>query len=370
MDRNIPFFNYSALFKLKEKEIMDTLHDVLSRGAYILQKDLEDFEENLKKYLNVKYVFGVADGTNALLISLWAAGIGSGDEVIMSSHTYIATAASVHFAGATPVLVDCGKDHMIDPEAVRSAITNQTKAIMPTQLNGRTCDMDALTEIADNNNLIIIEDAAQGLGSKYKGKFAGTFGAAGTFSFYPAKLLGCFGDGGAIVTNDDEMAKQISLLRDHGRNEEGEVVTWGTNSRLDNVQSAILDLKLKTYDDDVNRRREIAGMYHERLESISGIMLPPGPEDSVEHFDVYQNYELETDQRDELKQYLSECGVGTIIQWAGTAVHQFNGLGFDDISLPTTEKMTARFLMLPMHTALSDDDVAYVCDCIVKFYTK
>lgn len=366
----IPFFNYQALFKLQEKEIMDTFHDVLSRGAYILQKDLEDFENNLKKYLNVKYVFGVADGTNALLLSLLAAGVGAGDEVILSSHTYIATAASVHFAGAAPVLVECGKDHMINPESVKSVISKKTKAIMPTQLNGRTCNMDALKEIADNNNLIIIEDAAQGLGSKYKEKYAGTFGKAGTFSFYPAKLLGCFGDGGAIVTNDDEMAKQISLLRDHGRNEYGKVVTWGTNSRLDNIQAAILDLKLKTFENDVARRREIASIYHDRLSIISEIILPPGPYESAEHFDVYQNYELEAENRDELKLFLAECGIGTIIQWAGTAVHQFKGLGFDDINLPITEQMTARFLMLPMHTALRDEEVEYVCSCILKFYKK
>lgn len=366
----IPFFNYQALFKSKEKEIMTTFHDVLSRGAYILQKDLDQFEENIKNFLDVKHVFGVADGTNALIIALLAAGIGKGDEVILSSHTYIATAASVHFAGATPVLVECGKDHMIAPHAVKQAVTGKTRAIMPTQLNGRTCDMDALQEIADENDLIIIEDAAQALGSKFKGRSAGTFGKAGTFSFYPAKLLGCFGDGGAVVTNDDEMAKKISLLRDHGRNEEGEVIGWGTNSRLDNIHAAILDLKLKTFDDDIKRRREIAGMYHDRLSTIDQLILPPDPNADDIHFDVYQNYELEAERRDELKQYLADNGIGTIIQWAGKAVHQFDGLGFDDVRLPVVEKMTSRFLMLPMHTALKDEEVKYICDCVVAFYAQ
>ena len=230
--RNIPFFNYPALFKTQEKEIMDTLHDVMSRGAYILQKDLEEFENNIKELIGVKHVFGVADGTNALILALRAADIGAGDEVIMSSHTYIATAASAHFVGAKPVLVECGADHMIDPESVEKAITDKTRVIMPTQLNGRTCDMDALHAIADKYGLIIIEDAAQALSSKFRGKCAGTFGLAGTFSFYPAKVLGCFGDGGAVVTNDDEMARKLYLLRDHGRNDEGEVVTWGTNSNF------------------------------------------------------------------------------------------------------------------------------------------
>jgi dTDP-4-amino-4,6-dideoxygalactose transaminase len=288
----------------------------------------------------------------------------------MSSHTYIATAASAHFVGAKPVLVECGADHMIDPESVERAITDKTKVIMPTQLNGRTCDMDALQEIADDHGLIIIEDAAQALSSKYKDKCAGTFGLAGTFSFYPAKVLGCFGDGGAVVTNDDEIAESVALLRDHGRNEEGEVVTWGTNCRLDNIQAAILNLKLKTFKDDMDRRREIAGMYDHALKDIDDLILPPAPDADEKHFDVYQNYELESGHRDELRSFLAERGVGTIIQWGGKAVHQFNGLGFDNVRLPVVERMTSRFLMLPMHTALTDVDVEYVCDCIREFYSK
>jgi dTDP-4-amino-4,6-dideoxygalactose transaminase len=366
--KKVPFFNYPALFKSQEKEILDTMYDVMNRGAYILQKDLVEFENNLKNFLKVKHAFGVADGTNALILALRAAGIGKGDEVILCSHTYIATAAAPHFVEATPVLVECGPDHMIDPGAVEKAVTGKTKVIMPTQLNGRTCDMDALQEIADRHGLLIIEDAAQGLGSKFKGKNAGTFGAAGTFSFYPAKVLGCFGDGGAVVTNDDKMARQLSLLRDHGRDEKGEVVTWGTNCRLDNLQAAILNLKLKTFDKDIARRREIAGMYNKALKDIPDLALPPAPDEDKKHFDVYQNYELESGRRDELKAYLAEKGVGTIIQWGGKAVHQFKGLGFDDVRLPVVEKMTSRFLMLPIHTALTDEDVGYVCDCIKDFY--
>ena len=369
MKVKVPFFNYPALFKAQEKEIMDTLHDVMSRGAYILQRDLEGFEEKIKELIGVKHVLGVADGTNALMLSLRAAGVGHGDEVILSSHTYIATAASVHFVGATPVLVECGVDHMIDPKSVESAITDKTRVIMPTQLNGRTCDMDALQAIADKHGLVIIEDAAQALSSMYKGKCAGTFGLAGTFSFYPAKLLGCFGDGGAVVTNDDNMAKRVALLRDHGRNEEGVVVTWGTNCRLDNIQAAILNLKLKTFDKDIARRREIASIYHQALKGIADLTLPPAPDENERHFDVYQNYEIESGHRDDLRDFLEEHGVRTIIQWAGKAVHQFKGLGFDNIKLPVTEKMTSRFLMLPMHTALSDEDVGYVCDCVKDFYS-
>jgi dTDP-4-amino-4,6-dideoxygalactose transaminase len=366
--RYIPFFNYPALFKSQEKEMMETLHDVMSRGAFILQQDLTKFEENLKEFLSVKHAFGVADGTNALMLALRASGISVGDEVILCSHTYIATAASVHFVGATPVLAECGADHMIDPNHAVRLLTKNSKAIMPTQLNGRTCDMDALQSIAEKHQLIIIEDAAQAFGSKFRRKHAGTFGIAGTFSFYPAKLLGCFGDGGAVVTNDDTIAEKLSLLRDHGRNKDGEVVTWGTNCRLDNIQAAVLNLKMKTFKKDIARRREIASMYHKALNEIEDLTLPPAPDEDENHFDVYQNYELESGKRNALKEYLSQNGVGTLIQWGGKAIHQFKGLGFENVNLPKTDRLFARCLMLPMNTSLTNEDVDYICDCIWQFY--
>ena len=185
-----------------------------------------------------------------------------------------------------------------------------------------------------------------------------------------APLAFILGDGGAVVTNDDNMALKISLLRDHGRDQAGEVVGWGTNSRLDNIQAAILNLKLKTFNKDIARRREIAAMYHISLKDIEELILPPAPSEDNKHFDVYQNYEIEADRRDELKGYLENNGVGTLIQWGGKAVHQFHGLGFDDIILPITEKMTSRFLMLPMNTSLTDEDIGYICNRIIKFYDQ
>ena len=365
--KNIPFFNYPALFKQHEQEYMDILHDVLSRGAYILQEDLLEFEKNLSEFLGIKHVFGVADGTNALILALHAAGIGQGDEVILPSHTYVATAASVHMVGAKPVLVECGRDHMIDVDSAKKHVTKNTKAIMPVQLNGRTSNMDAVREIADELGLTIIEDSAQALGSKYKGNPAGGFGFAGTFSFYPAKLLGCFGDGGAVVTNDDDAAEKLFLLRDHGRDHEGEVVGWGTNSRLDNMQAAILNFKLKTYSDDIKRRREIAARYEKGLSSLDTLLLPPAPVANSDHFDVYQNYEIEADSRDRLKEYLADKGIGTIVQFGGKPVHKYP-LGFEDVSLPYTESVYDKALLLPMHMALSDEEVDYVIDAIQTFY--
>lgn len=367
--REVPFFNYPALFKSKEEEYISVIRSVLAKGAYILQQEMEDFEKNTAEFLGVKHVLGVADGTNALMLALRAIDIQPGDEVILPSHTYVATASAVHYTGGTPVLVECGEDHMIDADSVRKAVTSKTRAIMPVQLNGRTANMTPILEIAKEFDLEIVEDSAQALGSRFKGQPAGSFGAAGTFSFYPAKLLGCFGDGGAVITNDDEMYEKLFLLRDHGRDTQGEVVGWGTNCRLDNVQAAILDYKLKTYDQDIKRRREIASMYQAGLGDLDELLLPPPPEEGGDHFDVYQNYEIEADERDKLKEYLRENGVGTIIQFGAKAVHQYP-LGLEHFELPYTERVYQRALLLPMHVALDNDDVNYVIEKIRAFYGK
>jgi dTDP-4-amino-4,6-dideoxygalactose transaminase len=367
--RQIPFFNYPALFAPQEQELMGVLRDVLSRGAYILQRDLKEFESNLARYLDVKHAFGMADGTNAIILALRAAGISQGDEVIVPSHTFIASVYPIKSLGAIPVLVECADDHLIDPEAADTAVTARTKAILPVHLNGRTCDMRAIQQVADRHGLLIVEDAAQALGSRFRGRFAGTFGLAGTFSFYPAKSLGCFGDGGALVTNDDKVAERVERWRDHGRDKNGVVVDWGTNCRLDNVQAAVLNFKLKGFDAAVARRREIARIYDGRLRDIEGLMLPPGPDKDPDHFDAYQNYEVQSTRRDELRAYLEQHGVRTLLQWGGRAVHQFKDLGFN-VVLPKTTLMTSRFIMLPMNTSLTDDDVSYICDVIEQFHAK
>ena len=368
--RSIPFFNYSALFSAQERELIEVMRDVCKRGAYILQKDCREFEQAISKFMGVRHVFGVANGTDALIIALRAAGIKPGDEVIVPSHTYIASAASIHFNGAVPVLAECGPDHMLDPADIETRITPRTRAIMPVQLNGRTCDMDAIMAIANKRGLLVVEDAAQALGSKFNGRMAGTFGAAGTISLYPAKLLGCFGDGGLVVTNDDRVAEQAALLRDHGRNEEGRVVAWGLNSRLDNLQAAILNFKFRTFPGDIERRRAIAALYQKGLGNVNEVALPPAPDSDLRHFDVYQNYEMQADRRDELRAHLEQNGARTIIQWGGTPVHQFRELGLTGAALPRTDRFFTRCLMLPMNTTLADDDVAYICRKIRAFYGR
>lgn len=370
MERQIPFFNYPAIFKSRKEEFLSTMTDVLERGAFIMQRDLEEFENNLAEFSGCKYAYGVADGTEAILLALLASGIKAGDEVILPSHTFVATAQAVHNIGATPVLADCGTDHMLSPESVEKKITSKTTAILPVQLNGRVCNMEKLQALATKHGLKIIEDAAQALGAKFKDQCAGTFGSAGTISFYPAKTLGSFGDAGAVLTNDSDVADMVMKLRDHGRGPDGEIVMWGYNSRMDNLQAAILNMKLKYYNEDLNKRREIAARYQKNMGDMAQLLLPPGPEADANHWDIYQNYEIEADDRDGLKDYLEKNGVRTIIQWGGKAVHQWKNLGFSADGLEYTEKMFKRCLLIPMHTFLSDDDVDYISDKIRAYYNQ
>ena len=363
----IPFFPYPELFKSDEAQLLEVLRDVCSRGAYILQKDCQQFERALEQLTGARHAIGVANGTDAIVLGLKAVGIGAGDEVILPSHTYIATAAALHWVGATPVLAECGADHMLEPADIAHRITPRTRAIMPVQLNGRTCDMARIRGIADTHGLLIVEDAAQALGSRFEGKCAGTFGAFGTYSFYPAKLLGCFGDGGAVVTDDDAIAREIRLLRDHGRDESGRVVAWGVNSRLDNLQAAVLNHKLKTFALDITRRRAIAARYQTRLGALPHLTLPPAPDADPRHFDVYQNYELEAEHRDRLREHLHANGVRTLVQWGGVPVHQFTELGFT-ARLPRTDTFFKSCLMLPMNTTLADGDIDAICALIEDFY--
>lgn len=369
MNIKIPFFNYQSLFKQQEKIFIEIFSDIGRRGAYILQKDLSDFELNIEKYTGVKHAIGVANATDAMQLLLKAGGIVSDDEVIFCSHTMIATASAIKFTGATPIPVEAGFDHLIDPQSIKKAITSRTKAIIPTQLNGRIANMCEILDIAKEYGLQIYEDSAQALGAKYKGKSAGSFGLGGCISFYPAKIIGCFGDGGMVLTNDESIYRKIKLLRDHGRSADGNVSVWGFNSRLDNLQAAILNFFLKSFDKTIKRRRDIADLYHQDLKDIDELNLPPATNSDQDHFDTYQNYEIETNKRDELKKYLADKGVGTLIQWGGKAVHEFRDLGFNQ-SLPITEKIMRNSLMLPLNMSITDEEIKYVCKSIRNFFNE
>jgi dTDP-4-amino-4,6-dideoxygalactose transaminase len=367
--RTVPFFNYPELFTAHEEEFVSVFREIGRAGAFIMQRRLEQFEKNLAAFVGARYALGVGNATDGLLYALRAAGIAPGDEVIISSHTMVATAAAVHFTGAIPVPVECGPDHLIDPLAVEAAVTPATRAILPTQLNGRVCDMSALESLASRKGLLIVEDAAQALGAQYKGRYAGTFGIASAVSFYPAKLLGCFGDGGAVITNDRRTRERVFQMRDHGRDATGRVVSWGLNSRLDNLQAAILDVQLRRYARVIARRRELAAMYEERLSDLSELALPPAPGSDPDRVDVYQNYEVEACRRDELQRHLKSRGIGTLIPWGGQPVHQMRELGFKE-NLPHTDVLFRRLLMLPLNLSLANADVEFVCDATREFYGR
>jgi dTDP-4-amino-4,6-dideoxygalactose transaminase len=228
--------------------------------------------------------------------------------------------------------------------------------------------MDRLTSIARKNNLVIVEDAAQGLGSTFDGKKAGSFGEAAVFSFYPAKIIGCLGDGGAITTNIPEMHKKIYEMHDHGRNFNGESVSWGRNSRLDNLQAAILNSKFDSFDKTIERRREIAQMYEDNLNEIEQISLPEAPSKNKKNFDTFQNYEIQVEKRSELQEYLKNNGIGTLIQWGGKAIHQWEHFEFNK-TLPVAESFFEKCIMLPINLFISNEDVIYVTKKIKEFYS-
>ena len=367
--KKIPFFEYPKLWNDYKKEYISIIDKVASSGGFILQKELSEFETDLANFTDANYSVGVGNATDAMEIFLEAIDLKKGDEIIISSHTMLATASAIKVVGGIPVPVDIGDDNLICPNSIEEAITSNTVGIMPTQLNGRVCNMDKIKEIAQKHKLFIVEDAAQALGARFKGQHAGTFGLASCISFFPAKVLGCFGDAGAVLVNDKKLYHKIFQIHDHGRDVDGEVKRWGRNSRLDNIQAAILSHKLKTYDKVIERRRTVAQMYQNLLNDLEEIQLPPPPNNNSDHFDVYQNYEITVDKRDELKKYLSEKNIGTLIQWGGKGIHHFKNLGFTQV-LPNTDTLFKRCIMLPMNLFISNDDVDYICKSIKEFYRK
>ncbi len=382
MTYRVPYIDYPRQYEKIRAGMLAAIDGVLARGDLILRGDLQAFEQRLAAFVGAHYAVGTGNCTDALYLALRAAGIGPGDEVVTVAHTFVATAAAIRQTGAAPVLVDIGPDHLMEPAAVERAVTARTRCILPVHLNGRICAMDPLRAIAQRRRLIIIEDAAQALGARLNGEGAGTFGLAGCFSFYPAKILGAYGDGGALVTNDAGLAEKVRALRNVGRAPGGELLGWGTNSRLDNLQAAILDYKLKLLPGWIERRREIAARYHDRLAAVEGLLPPPPPSDSAasppavpggveqERTDVFQNYEIEATDRDGLRAHLDAAGVETMLPWGGRAIHQFPALGFQGLRLPRTERLFRRVLLLPMHCELSDEQVDYVAGQVCRFQER
>lgn len=372
-DVPVPFFDWRALFAERASDYLRIIERTASSGGFILHSAVDEFERKLAAYLGVKHAIGVSDCTNAMLLGLRACRIQPGDEVILPAHAFIAAAQSIHFAGGIPIPVELDERDggLMDPAAVRAAITPRTRGIMAVHVNGRVCDMDSLQSIAGEYGLEIYEDAAQVLGARLGDRAAGRFGRWAAFSFYPSKTLGCFGDAGALVTDDDEVAARVRAMRNHGAGTDKRIApdcaVWGTNARLDNIHAAILAFKLGWYDEAISRRREIATYYDEALRDIAGLQLPPPPGADERHFDVFQNYEIRCDRRDALRDHLSDRQIGTIVQWGGTPLHHFRALGFTQ-DLPVTDRFFERTLLLPMNHLLTDDQVEAVVQATEQFF--
>src|SRR3989344_771146 len=364
----VPFVAYGLQYKNLKTEIDNAMQDVLARGDLIMRADNDEFEKRLAEFVGTKYAIGLNSGTDALFLFLLALGVGRGDEVITVSHTFIASIAVIAQIGATPILIEVGEDFEMDVNKIEEVITEKTKAIIPVHYNGRMVNMDKIMEIAKKHNLYVIEDAAQGLGSSINGKKAGSIGNTGCFSFYPAKILGCFGDGGGLTTNDEAIIEKIKLLRDHGQKTKTELVCFGWNSRLDNLQAAVLNVKMNHLPKWIERRREIAKMYNEGLKDIKQIKTPFGFEPE-NRYDVLQNYVLRAERRDELFVFLKEKEVETLIK-DPVANHMQVGLSLSHFNLPFSERLAKEVISLPMYPELTDEQIQYVIECVKIFYSK
>ena len=368
MAYKVRFVNYPEHYKRIWSEVREAIDECLSKGDLIARKQLDDFEADLAKFVGVKYALGLNSGTDALLLSLKAAGVGKGDEVVTVSHTFVATIMSIVFNSAAPKLVDVADDMEMDISKLDAAITKKTRAIIPVHLNGRMTDMRAINKISKEHDLVVVEDAAQALGARVGKCNSGGTGLTGCFSFYPAKILGCAGDGGALTTNDDEMMRNIKLLRDHGfKRDTNELLMYGFNSRLDNIQAAMLGIKLRYLPDWIKRRRQIAAKYEKGLKKISALKLPPGPDGSGDYFDVYQNYVIRSEKRDKLNAFLKEKGVETILSWPKPN-HHHPALGLTKFKLPVTEKISKTVISLPMYPEMFEEEIGYVIDVLKEFH--
>jgi dTDP-4-amino-4,6-dideoxygalactose transaminase len=360
----VPFVDLKAQYKSIRDEVRAEVDNVFESTQFILGDAVEKFERDFADYLGVKHVLGVGSGLDALRLALEAGGVGAGDEVIIPANTFIATALAVSGTGAKPVLVDCREDtYQIDPALIEQAITPRTKVIMPVHLYGQSADITAIIEIARNHKLEVIEDAAQAHGTRFLSQRCGSFGLAGCFSFYPGKNLGAYGDGGAVATNDDDFAKRVNSLRNYGQKQKYVHVEKGTNSRLDTVQAAILNVKLRHLDEWNAARRAHAAMYSD---SLAENFIVPAHDPRSEH--IFHLYVVRTQKREELQQHLNSLGIQTGIHYP-IPIHlqeAYRDLGLGKGSFPVTEKLADEIVSLPMYPELTHQQIELVLDALSK----
>ncbi|MEK6953185.1 MAG: DegT/DnrJ/EryC1/StrS family aminotransferase [Nanoarchaeota archaeon] len=350
------------------EEIDKAIAKVIDSSGFILGEEVELFEKEFANYCNVKYAAGVDNGTSALELSLRVLSIGEGDEVITQANTFIATATSITAAGAKPVLVDINpENYNIDIEKIEEKITKKTKAIIPVHLYGNPTNMDLIKEIAEKHELKIVEDSCQGHGAKYKGKRVGSFGELSAFSFYPGKNLGGFGDGGIVVSDDEELINKIKMMRNYGQSKKYYHDYFPFNRRLDGLQAAILRVKLKYLDEWNEKRRKNAKIYDSLLNDIVVI-----PKIDSNNESVYHLYVIQADRRDELLDYLGKNGISAGIHYPIPVNLQkhFDYLGYGEGSFPVTEKISKKIISLPMFPELKKEEIEYVCEKVREFFKK
>jgi len=360
---NMPMVDLKAQYANLKSEINPALLQALSESHFILGPNVLAFEQEVADYLGVKHAFGCASGTDALHLGLLAAGIKAGDEIITTAFTFIATAEAIRYIGAIPVFVDIQADTMnIDPQKVQAAITEKTRAILPVHLFGQAADMDELKAIAEKHDLLIVEDCAQSFGSRYRGRMTGTIGQAGAFSFYPSKNLACYGDGGLISTNDDEIAQKVQIYRNHGSSHEYQHDIIGYNSRLDELQAVILRTKLKHIDEFNQNRLRVAQTYN-RLLADTELELPAIPDDR-DH--VFHQYTLLTDNRDQLRDSVISQQIACAVYYP-IPLHRQKALAdTKPTELPVTDTVCQRCLSFPIFPEMSDHQVQTVCKAILN----
>lgn len=361
----IPFFDLSRQYAQIKDEVDRAIQNVFSNSNFILGENVEKFQEEFADYCGAKRCIGVANGMEALQIALHSLGIGKGDEVITTPLSAIATTLAISSVGAKPVFVDIDDTYNIDASKIKEKINEKTKAILPVHLYGQMAEMVIIMEIAEQHNLKVIEDAAQAHGAEFKGKKAGTIGDAGCFSFYPTKNLGCYGDGGSIITNDTELGKKISCLRNYGEEKKYYSVYKGFNSRFDELQAAVLRVKLNYLDEWNEKRRNIAGIYNEQLKD-SGLILPLVKKNRKH---IYHIYSVSYKKRGALQQFLQKNNIGTSVHYP-LPIHlqpAYSDLGIKEGSLPKAETTSKEILSLPIYPELTENEVLRISECINKF---
>jgi dTDP-4-amino-4,6-dideoxygalactose transaminase len=364
--RKVRFVEPAKVYRMMKDELDAAYFDVISKGELIDRGHLRRFEENLARYVGTKYAVGLNSGYDALHMSLRAAGIGAGDEVIVPAHTFVATCSAVVNVNATPVLVDVGKDFNIDPEKVETAITPKTRAIIPVHLSGYMADMPSIMKVAERHGIVVIEDACQSLGSSIDGRMAGSWGLTGCWSFYPFKILGGYGDGGAITTDDPEAEVFARRMRYNGEDREtGEYHGHGFTCLLDNLQAAFLDVKLRHLPAAIERRKAVAEKYRRGLRDIPDLMLPQYDKPGFDH--VYQNYTLRAKQGNGFSEYLKKNGIEVLTQFR-KPYYKHQALKLVDRGFPETEALSREVCSLPMNVELSDEEIDYVIRTVRSFY--